>query len=140
MALTYNEKLEIIRAKAAADLPAILAAESLDDFQKYLVGPPDNSEERQFAVYLDQTIDDEPNDDFNIIIQAQLHNIAPVVSYDYQQIINDFIKAFDPSLIDETIRDQILGDNWPVNENSSTIIIFSIRFKTSVDDCNYDDS
>jgi hypothetical protein len=140
MALTYEEKLIIIKNQAASIVSAALVTLGLDDFEKYLIGPPDVAEQRQFAVYLDQTLDDEPKEQFNVMIQAQLYNISPVDSYKYQQVINDFIKEFDPELIEEVTRGQILGDNWPVNENSSTIIIFSIRFETDVDDCNYDDS
>lgn len=140
MALTYKQKLTIIKDQAAAALPALLTGAGVADFDNYKIGTPNNAEARQFAVYLDQTRNSDDKNDFNVLIQAQLYNIIPEDSYVYQQIINDFIAAFDPSLIEEDHRGEILGDNWPINENSSTIIIFSTRFETDVDDCNYNES
>ncbi len=135
--MTTNEKLTIIRNKAAADLPALLAAVPVPDFQTYLIGPPDDAEKRQLSFYLDKTTDSADREDFNILVQGQLHGVLSIPANEYYDIVRSFMKSFDPSLIGMQIRGEIDGDMFPLDENSSPVILISVEFQDMVDDCNY---
>lgn len=139
MSFTIKQKLDLIKDDAAATLPTILATAGLSDFDTYLAEPPNDEEKNQFCVYPDITRSNDTERDFDIICQLQLATKTARESYDYQDIVNNYFIEFDPETIGKQIRGEILSENFPPEEHSGAIIIFTVEFQDDIDDCNYAD-
>jgi hypothetical protein len=140
MAFTVREKLENIKNDAATEVANILSIKfpSLNNFSAYTVGFPDIAEQNEFAIYPDETIDSDILKEFNILCQLQLPIGSVLDSYDYQQAVYEYFVNIDPGLIGFQSRGEIRVENFPGENQSGAIILFTVKFELSVDDCNYD--
>ena len=133
--MTPVERTQAIADLAAANLPALLGAVPLDDFDEYRNKTPKKSDDKEFCVYIDIDNDDTDNQTFGAIIQAQL--FGKDEADEYHSVIMPFLREFlTADVIEYTVRESIKSDVWPMDNKGVSFIYYFVTFTIENDDCD----
>lgn len=134
--MTAKQATEAIKNLAQTDLPALLAAEGLGDFDSYTDHSPDAPDQNAFAVYAINEKDAESARILIILIQAQLYG-ADLIQ-DYHSVVMDFLRNnLRPETVDMENIDEIEADIWPIDiRSSNSFAYYTIILNRSLDDCD----
>ncbi len=134
-----NEILEKINIYLAANLPTLLLAKGLDDFDRYLAEPPIEVSDKELCVYLAEGLYTDSDLGESFIIQGQLQGVMNPA--EYHSIIWKLLKGFDPSIVAMTTK-QMTYSAWYPGEGeeggSSSFLIYEIKLDSRLDDCDSD--
>lgn len=136
--MKFIEQLEAIRAEFETQLPALLLAESLDDFDEYLKRTPKRSDDLELCVYLGEGADSTDDDSRSFIVQAQLPSKQSDIQVQYHDVIYQAIQDFiTPELIEMTNRQNIGYDLWPLDDQGNGgFIYYFLEFNSELVDCD----
>jgi hypothetical protein len=136
MGMTATAAKTAIKNKLASVLPALLAAESLDDFDEYLDSQPSDVEKMQIGIYVDEEMDTEDDHILSLLIQAQLYRKADWTQQYHSVLMATIREHITADLVGFMSRDQITADLWPVDQRSTSYSYYEIRFSEPLDDCD----
>ncbi len=133
--MTPVERTEAIKDLAAANLPALLGAVPLDNFDEYRNKTPLKVDSKQFCVYIDIDDDDTDSQTFAAIIQAQL--FGKDEADEYHSVIMPFLRSeLTASVVGYDVRESIKSDVWPMDNKGVSFIYYFVTFTIENDDCD----
>ena len=136
MGMTATAAKTAIKNKLASELPALLAAESLDDFDEYLDSQPSDPEKMQLGIYTDEETDTVDDHILSVLIQAQLYGKADWAQAYHSVLMAAVREHVTADLVGVITRDQGTGDLWPVDQRSTSFNYYEVRFSEPLDDCD----
>ncbi|MCP4395552.1 MAG: hypothetical protein GY804_14990 [Alphaproteobacteria bacterium] len=132
--MTAYEKTLAIANLMSSGLPTLLTAASLDNFDLYQNYSPEDDKKKIVSVYIDAEDDDTNIELFSVIIQCQLYGQDKI--QEYHSVIMPFLrKNLKAIVVEMQIRDSIKSDLWPMDQNGSSFVYYSVSFLNSLDDC-----
>lgn len=134
--MNSSAMLTAIINKLSSVLPGLFLTAGLANFDEYVHGAPTEYETKSLAIYLDSESDSTDLYNVSFLIQAQLYQIENPQAH--HAVIFDAIREnITPALIGMETRNRIDADLWPINENTSTsIIYYLLDFERNLDDCD----
>lgn len=137
-----KERTEAIKTKLETDIPGLLSAAGLADFDSYITKIPSDTDENILSTYIIVDDDDTNNLTFGVIIHAQIpYPTEGTDEQDYHNILFPYIREnILPSLVDFPIRESIKSTLLPVEVGGgSAFILYEVVFSGDSDDCEYYD-
>lgn len=128
--------LDKFKTDLSNDIPALLSAESLDNFDKYVVGDSRNESERAICIYKQSASFGVTENILKLFFQLQLFSTDYETAEEYGQIVFDYLIDYDPADVGMNFINQIDSDSWPDEDNSTTFIFISLEYKESLDGCD----
>lgn len=132
----FDEILNQLKSDLEANIPALLTAESLDDFAEYKVGESKNPEEIGLFVYMESGRLAVDRDRFTAIVQLQLYKTEEIDSAKYASVVANYLADYDSYRIGFTVLDEIEVDNWPIDKNQTTFVYITCTWYEEKDDCD----
>lgn len=134
--MTAVEKTAAIRDLLSANIPGLLTAASLENFDEYLNKSPLRGDDRELAVYIDSEINDVNTSSFQVVIQAQIYGKDQV--QEYHSVIMPFLESdLTGEVVGMTQRVMIEAEIYPMEiKTSSSFIFYGVGFETELDDCD----
>lgn len=138
--------LSTMQADFEAALPALLVAAGLSDFAEYVVGPPRKHNEMALSIYADEQSHDDAEDHVNLIIQLQLYFTDIPASVDlyahgigYLDVVHAYLRTYSPQRIGMSLLDMIGVDVWPIDNNRTMFVYFTLSYSKPLDSCDRED-
>jgi len=128
--------LQTLKSDLETDLPALLVAAGLVDFNRYVLGPSKNPEETALCLYHDEGQFDDENNDLNLFIQLQLYEKDYEDSLKYIDVVKEYMKVYDPANLGFTILKKLIDDSFPLDENQTTFVFFEVKYNEQLDSCD----
>jgi hypothetical protein len=132
----FDEILNQLKSDLEADIPALLAAESLDDFAEYKIGGSKNPDETGLFIYLENGRLSVNLDRLTIIVQLQLHKVEEIDSAKYASAVSNYLLDYDSGRIGFTSLDEIEVDSWPIEKNQTTFVYIVYTWFDEKDSCD----
>ena len=134
--MTDVQKTEAIKDKLEADLPALLSAAGLDDFDEYNNKSPLRSDDNEICVYINGGQNDVVSNNFAVIVQIQLSGKDLID--EYHSIVKDYmLENITADIVDMVERVNFIYDIWPYDVHSNnTFAYYEITFEDKLDDCD----
>lgn len=132
--MTGIEITAAIAAAAQSELPALLGAEGLPDFDEYRNKSPKAIDDKEFCVYIEHERDSTDARSLSVIIQCQLYQSDEDQAYHaviYQWLLDTITSDF----AGYQERESIEGDPWPLDDRSTAFLYYALEFKDDLDDC-----
>jgi hypothetical protein len=118
------------------DLPAILTAATLDDFDAYVVGYPTDQTQNQIAVWYERHSVNQTHD-FNFCIQCQIGSGAKEeTAYKYLDAIETYINTKLNQSVYGFTKLNYTCDMLSNFDSGQCTIFFDITFDEPLDDCD----
>lgn len=136
MGMTATAAKTAIKNKLASELPALLTAEGLDDFDEYLDSQPSDAEKMQIGIYISEEMDTEDDHILSVLIQVQLYRKADWTQAYHSVLMAAIREHVTAHLVGFISRDQVTGDLWPVDQTSTSFNYYEVRFTEPLDDCD----
>ena len=133
---TLYETLTILHAAISANIPALLAGESLTDFSVYKIGGSRNAKETGLFVYQDELGIAYDRESISIILQLQLYNVDGITAAKYTDIVSEYIRDYAPDNIGLDMLDQITIDSWPIDQTATTFVYMNCTWSSELDSCD----
>ena len=133
---SLNEILNTIKNDLENDIPDLLYAEDLSDFDVYAIGSSRNSEELGLFVYKSNLQKNARQNTLSVIIFAQLYGVNTEQASKYEDILVDYCTLYNPSDISMDYIENIDSDTWPLDETASTMVGIEITFIELLDSCD----
>ena len=130
------EILTQFQTDLSSDLPDLLTAESLTNFQNYVIGESREVRETALCVYKDSLRMDDTQNLLSLIFQAQLYKVDFETAAKYEDVIKDYLKSYNPEEIGMNILDGIDTDTWPMENSSGVLIFFTVQYTEELDGCD----
>jgi len=130
------EILTQFQTDLSSDLPDLLTAESLTNFQNYVIGESREARETALCVYKDSLRMDDTQNLLSLIFQAQLYKVDFETAAKYEDVIKDYLKSYNPEEIGMNILDGIDTDTWPMENSSGVLIFFTVQYTEELDGCD----
>ena len=118
------------------DLPALLTAESVTPFEEIQIGGSRDSKKLSLFIYDNSVQKSVTENRLSLYFQAQLYRVGYEDSLKYQEVITDYIIAYDPENLGMTILENIEVENVDIMQNLSVYIYFAITFSEPLDSCD----
>jgi hypothetical protein len=135
-----NNFLNIIQTLATAledNLPPLLIAAGVANFDEYIIGPPRESQTSTLAVMFDPDI---PFDAYMskapVLFYMQLYRKNYEESLKYTSAVFEFVKNFQEANIDFSYTDEITIDIIPIDRESSTLVYITAIYVNPLDSCD----
>lgn len=129
--------LTTVKNDLAADMPALLADANLRNFTVYEVGESRNAKDIGIFVYKDTYSFSLTEERLTIIIQAQLKGIGTIEeAAEYEDVILDYFREYNPRKIGATSLDQIESDTWPASQGQGAIVFIYLSYSENKDGCD----
>ena len=114
----------------------MLTAESLDNFDHYVIGQSRDEREKTLCIYKSDTTHDANQNTLNMMFQLQLNKVDYEDAENYGQVVFDYLKLYDPSEIEMDYIIEMSSDSWPMNNNSTTFIYIEVKYIEVLDSCD----
>jgi hypothetical protein len=132
----FDEILNQLKSDLEADIPALLAAESLDDFAEYKIGGSKNPDETGLFVYLENGRLSVDLDRLTVIVQLQLHKVEEIDSAKYASAVSNYLLDYDSGRIGFASLDEIEVDSWPIEKNQTAFVYIVCTWFDEKDSCD----
>ena len=134
---SLSEILEIIKADVEANIPDVLNAEGLSDFEKYIIGPTRDSELLTCGIMFDPAMSiDITSRTYPVLYFLQLVQTEYSDALLYADIFNDYILNFDSYKLRATLLDGVQVDIIPMERERVTLIYITATFSEPEDSCD----
>lgn len=128
--------LDKFKIDLSTDIPALLTAEGLDNFEKYTVGGSRKENERALCIYKQSASFSVTENILKLFFQLQLFQTDYDTAEEYGQVVFDYLSAYDPADVGMSFINKIDSDSWPDENNSTTFIFISLEYKELLDGCD----
>lgn len=128
--------LSTLLADISAALPSLITAAGLENFDTYAIGQSRNPKEKGLFIYKSDYRTSVDNESLTMIIQAQLSGIDEETSADYEDVLLDYFRTYNPQRIGATGLDSIDSDTWPIERSQGTFIFMYLSFSQDKDGCD----
>ena len=118
------------------DLPALLTAEGVATFEEIQIGGSRDSKKLSLFIYDNSVQKSVTENRLSLYFQAQLYRISYEDSLKYQEVITDYIIAYDPENLGMTILENIEIESMDIAQNLSVYLYFAITFSEPLDSCD----
>jgi len=118
------------------DLPALLTAEGVAPFEEIQIGGSRDSKKLSLFIYDNSVQKSATENRLSLYFQAQLYRTSYEDSLKYQEVITDYIIAYDPENIGMTILENIEVESMDIMQNLSVYLYFAITFSEPLDSCD----
>ena len=118
------------------DLPALLTAEGVTSFEEIQIGGSRDSKKLSLFIYDNSVQKSVTENRLSLYFQAQLYRISYEDSLKYQEVITDYIIAYDPENLGMTILENIEIESMDIAQNLSVYLYFAITFSEPLDSCD----
>ena len=133
---TISEILTAFKADLETNIPALLTAEGLDNFDVYTIGQSRNERQKALCIYKSDNTHDDNQNTLTMLFQLQLYGIDYAVAELYGQVIFDYLKIYDPEEIGMNYIDSMENDSWPMEKSGTTLIYIEVRYVEMLDSCD----
>ena len=117
------------------DLPALLTAEGVTTFEEIQIGGSRDSKKLSLFIYDNSVQKSATENRISLYFQAQLYRTSYEDSLKYQEVITDYMIAYDPENIGMTILENIEVESMDIMQNLSVYLYFAITFSEPLDSC-----
>jgi len=117
------------------DLPALLTAEGVTAFEEIQIGGSRDSKKLSLFIYDNSVQKSVTENRLSLYFQAQLYKTSYEDSLKYQEVITDYMIAYDPENIGMTILENIEVESMDIMQNLSVYLYFAITFSEPLDSC-----
>ena len=118
------------------DLPALLTAEGVTSFEEIQIGGSRDSKKLSLFIYDNSVQKSATENRLSLYFQAQLYKTSYEDSLKYQEVITDYMIAYDPENIGMTILENIEIESMDIMQNLSVYLYFAITFSEPLDSCD----
>ena len=118
------------------DLPALLTAEGVTAFEEIQIGGSRDSKKLSLFIYDNSVQKSATENRLSLYFQAQLYRISYEDSLKYQEVITDYIIAYEPENLGMTILENIEIESMDIMQNLSVYLYFAITFSEPLDSCD----
>ena len=118
------------------DLPVLLTAEGVTTFEEIQIGGSRDSKKLSLFIYDNSVQKSATENRLSLYFQAQLYKTSYEDSLKYQEVITDYIIAYDPENIGMTILENIEIESMDIMQNLSVYLYFAITFSEPLDSCD----
>ena len=133
---TINEILTAFKTALENNIPALLTAESLDNFDVYTIGQSRDEKETALCIYKSENAHDNNQNTLTMLFQLQVYRKDYEDAEKYGQVVFDYLKLYDPEEIGMNYIDSIEADSWPIHNNATTLIYIEIKYIEILDSCD----
>ena len=117
------------------DLPALLTAEGVATFEEIQIGGSRDSKKLSLFIYDNSVQKSVTENRLSLYFQAQLYKTSYEDSLKYQEVITDYIIAYDPENLGMTTLENIEVESMDIMQNLSVYLYFAITFSEPLDSC-----
>ena len=117
------------------DLPALLTAEGVTSFEEIQIGGSRDSKKLSLFIYDNSVQKSATENRLSLYFQAQLYRTSYEDSLKYQEVITDYMIAYDPENLGMTILENIEIESMDIMQNLSVYLYFAITFLEPLDSC-----
>ena len=117
------------------DLPALLTAEGVTAFEEIQIGGSRDSKKLSLFIYDNSVQKSATENRLSLYFQAQLYKTSYEDSLKYQEVITDYMIAYDPENIGMIILENIEVESMDIMQNLSVYLYFAITFSEPLDSC-----
>ena len=118
------------------DLPALVTAEGVTTFEEIQIGGSSDSKKLSLFIYDNSVQKSATENRISLYFQAQLYRTSYEDSLKYQEVITDYMIAYDPENIGMTILENIEVESMDIMQNLSVYLYFAITFSEPLDSCD----
>ena len=118
------------------DLPALLTAEGVTSFEEIQIGGSRDSKKLSLFIYDNSVQKSATENRLSLYFQAQLYKTSYEDSLKYQEVITDYMIAYDPENLGMTILENIEVESMDIMQNLSVYLYFAITFSEPLDSCD----
>ena len=118
------------------DLPALVTAEGVTTFEEIQIGGSRDSKKLSLFIYDNSVQKSATENRISLYFQAQLYRTSYEDSLKYQEVITDYMIAYDPENIGMTILENIEVESMDIMQNLSVYLYFAITFSEPLDSCD----
>lgn len=134
--MTVREMLLELKSIVSTNYPPLLVTAALDAMDEFVIGGPTEDNKRSLGFYLGPGDDSPDTLNFKPVLQMQLPGINYDVGTEYFDILNEYLKTIDPSLLKLVSADRISYIEFPPDETNSCIFNFYLEYSKDHDDCS----
>ena len=118
------------------DLPALLTAEGVTTFEEIQIGGSRDSKKLSLFIYDNSVQKSATENRLSLYFQAQLYKTSYEDSLKYQEVITDYMIAYNPENLGMTILENIEIESMDIMQNLSVYLYFAITFSEPLDSCD----
>jgi len=141
---TFDEILLQLKNDIGKDLPALLAAQSLQNFDLYEIGSSKDPKQKALLIYYSSAVLDKHAwlgthnliNSVTIILHMQLFQCEELITAKYMQVLTDYMRKYNPFIIGMTILDSMEVEVFPMEKNSTTFVLVVCTFQEFLDSCD----
>ena len=133
---TFDEILLQLKNDIGKDLPALLAAQSLQNFDLYEIGSSKDPKQKALLIYYGNAVLDRLINSVTVILHMQLFQCEELITAKYMQVLIDYIRKYNPFKIGMTILDSMEVEVFPIEKNSTTFVLVVCTFQEFLDSCD----
>ena len=133
---TFDEILLQLKNDIGKDLPALLAAQSLQNFDLYEIGSSKDPKQKALLIYYSSAVLDKLINSVTVILHMQLFQCEELITAKYMQVLTDYMRKYNPFEIGMTILDSMEVEVFPIEKNSTTFVLVVCTFQEFLDSCD----
>jgi len=133
---TFDEILLQLKNDIGKDLPALLAAQSLQNFDLYEIGSSKDPKQKALLIYYSSAVLDKLINSVTVILHMQLFQCEELITAKYMQVLTDYMRKYNPFIIGMTILDSMEVEVFPMEKNSTTFVLVVCTFQEFLDSCD----
>lgn len=133
---TFDEILLQLKNDIGKDLPALLAAQSLQNFDLYEIGSSKDPKQKALLIYYGNAVLDRLINSVTVILHMQLFKCEELITAKYMQVLTDYMRKYNPFIIGMTILDSMEVEVFPIEKNSTTFVLVVCTFQEFLDSCD----
>lgn len=118
------------------DLQPLLTAEGLTAFEQIQIGGSRDSKKLSLFIYDNSVNKADTENRLSMYFQAQLYRTSYEDSLKYQDVITDYLIAYDPENLGMTILENIEIENIDIMQDLSVYIYFAVTYTEPLDSCD----
>ena len=133
---TFDEILLQLKNDIGKDLPALLTAQSLQNFDLYEIGSSKDPKQKALLIYYGNAVLDRLINSVTVILHMQLFQCEELITAKYMQVLTDYMRKYNPFIIGMTILDSMEVEVFPIEKNSTTFVLVVCTFQEFLDSCD----
>lgn len=142
---TFDEILLQLKNDIGKDLPALLAAQSLQNFDLYEIGSSKDPKQKALLIYYGNAVLDRAGtyyqgnpliNSVTVILHMQLFQCEELITAKYMQVLTDYMRKYNPFEIGMTILDSMEVEVFPIEKSSTTFVLVVCTFQEFLDSCD----
>jgi len=133
---TFDEILLQLKNDIGKDLPALLAAQSLQNFDLYEIGSSKDPKQKALLIYYSSAVLDKLINSVTVILHMQLFQCEELITAKYMQVLTDYMRKYNPFEIGMTILDSMEVEVFPIEKSSTTFVLVVCTFQEFLDSCD----